>query len=81
MNREIEWTRHASESLEELGPEEHEIEAKLHRKSRWRRNPGKADWRAVIELSEYPLPFVVLFDYPVDEDDLLVKVVTVWESE
>lgn len=81
MNREIEWSSHASDSLRIFGLREYEYEVdeKLQSRSRWRENPGDAKWRAVAKLAEHPYPLMVLFDCPVEGDDLRICVVTVWE--
>jgi hypothetical protein len=78
MIREIEWSRHASTGLKELGQHEYEVEKKLQAHRRWRKNKGRGDWRAVIDLPEFPHSLEIIFDHPVDGDDQRAKVVTLW---
>jgi hypothetical protein len=83
MIREFKWTIHARRRLRRLrnrGVDQAEIEAALRSEHAYRvRNAGKADWQVTITSGD-GRRFGVAYDHPVDGDDALAKVVTVFRK-
>lgn len=78
MIREIKWTSHARHRLRKRGVDKAEIEAVVRSEHAYRvRNPGKADWQ-VTYVRHDGRRFGVVYDHPVDDDDSLARVVTLF---
>jgi hypothetical protein len=80
MIREIEWSTHASERLDEWGLNEYEVGESVRRWNRHRKpdDRGPGDWQVVVPVSGGRDQIVVIYDHPAWDDPRLVRVVTVW---
>jgi hypothetical protein len=79
MFREINWSEHASDRLEEWGLDPYDVERGVRRHNRRRQpNPGDGDWRLKVSVGERGYEIVVIYDHPVDGDDWWARIVTVW---
>jgi hypothetical protein len=78
MIREIKWTTHARHRLRKRKVSKAAIEAAIRSEHAYRmRNRGEADWQVTL-VSADGRRFGVVYDYPVDGDDSLAAVVTIF---
>lgn len=76
MIERFQWTFHAEQRLAERGLGRHEIELAV-RLGKHEPNFGPADWRTG-EVRADGLRFVVVFDYPAEDDPGAACIVSAW---
>jgi hypothetical protein len=77
MIREIEWTDHARDRLQQWHVSKTDIEAVIRVEHPFRSsNSGRADWQ-VIYFHQDGKRFKVLYNHPVDGDETRARAVTI----